>query len=237
MIRRSAGKDRYWAGETDIVWGTFKTELGTQPRGVVFAHGSGDLAESASNTGRFLLNRLARRSTVHVGDLGGQTWGSDAVVDRIDAAIDYLVTERGVVEPVTLVGASMGGCSVLNHVVRHPERVSCVALLIPLTDLNNARANPWLTGRWPEMDALYPDGVSGDWDGHNPIDFVDDIDPDLPMKIWYSSDDGLVPPATVEAFVAARPQTEADLVGAYGHSVPLNGPLSEEIANWISLHR
>ncbi len=236
MIRKRAAVGRYWPGEADIIWGTTLTDLRTQPRGIVFAHGSGDLADSASHAGREFFDWLARRATVHVGDLGGQTWGSDAVVDRIDAAVNLLVNSYGASEPVALVGVSMGGCSVLNYALRHPERVACVALLIPLTNLSNARANPWLTGRWPEMDALYPNGATGDWDGHNPIEFADELPEDLPIKIWYSSDDGLVPPATVEAFVTARPQTESRLVGAYSHSLPLQRPLNVEIARWIEAH-
>lgn len=232
-MRTSFADDRYISDEQDLIVGGFATELGEQPRGIIYAHGSGGTAENQLPDMGLMFREWSRRATVHAGDLGFQTWGSDLVVTRIGQAITYLQS-IGVQTPVALVGTSMGGCSVLNYAYQHPENVSCVAALIPLTDLVSIRANPWLSLRWPEIDAIYGEPPNEDYTGHNPVDFASSMDADLPIKIWYSDDDPLVYPATVEAFHSARPQTEMVNMGSHGHDVP--NSYAESILEFIDLY-
>lgn len=219
------------SGETDVVMTNLRSVVGKSEYGVIFAHGSGADALSSLYGMRFFFQSLARHATIHFGDYGGQTWGSDLVVERIGDAIDMLRTEHGVTGKVALFGASMGGCSVLNYAYRYPEDVASVSALIPLTDLNNARANPWLTDRWPEMDAIY--GSPPDFTGHNPVQFAAAMDPDLPIRLWSSSNDGLAQPSTHHAFVAARPQTVLTNIGAFGHSVPNTAERIGEVVDHV----
>lgn len=230
-VRSSYALDRYapGTGEADFVIGTADTDLHTQPRGIVFCHGSGGLAVDAFLISRLMLNELGRTATVHVGDLGGQTWGNDTVVTRIDQAFDLLENTYGCTD-LAVVGASMGGLNALNYIVRHSERLECAALLIPATDIASLRANPWITVRWPEIDAIY----GGDYTGHNPVDFADDIDPDFPMKVWWSDNDPLVYPYTIANFLAARPQTESLNMGSVSHDVPI--AFNADIRRWLDRH-
>lgn len=233
MITGTAAKNRYALGEVDILLGTLKSDQGKQPRGIVFCHGSGDTAESAAHSFRFQFNMLAKRALVHIGDLAFQHWAADPGINRVRQAISEL-HRRGVTGKVALLGMSMGAGLALNYANRYPEDVECLALTIPLTDLNDARANPYLSTRWPEMDALYPNGKTGDWQGHNPIEFAATMDAALPIKIWHSTDDPLARPAPTAAFLAARPQTESQSMGAVAHTVPRS--FFREIEQFLSEH-
>lgn len=220
MTWASTTSDRYVAGETDVIHGDLRTELGAQTKGIVWVHGSGETAVLAHQNWAQHLYALAKHATVHVGDLGFQTWGSDLAVTRIGQAITQLRT-MGVTGKVALVGMSMGGCNALNYAVRHPEDVSCVAALIPLTDLAMIRANtsPAIVARYAEIDAIYGAPPAADYTGHSPVGFAGSISAGLPIHIWSSSDDPLVTPAMVDGFLAARPLTGHTVMGALGHDV------------------
>lgn len=206
-------------GEQHIVLGGLATWQGAQPKGVIWCHGSGEDASTSYLNGYRLVTELAKRSTVHVGDLGFQTWGNDTVVTRIDEAIDHLEATYGVTTPVVLVGISMGGCSALNYALRNPDKVAGVAAVIPLVDLDNSRNNAALSYRWPEIDAIYGTPPA-DYSEHSPVEFAAQLDPEMPIHVWSSSDDTLAPQSTHEAFVAARPQTGFSDIGAVGHTFP-----------------
>lgn len=205
--------------EQNIITGGRTSWTGEQPHGVIVCHGSGTVAEDTTYSLRRMIHALGKHATIHIGDLGFQTWGSDVVIDRIDAAVTRLQS-AGVETPVALLGASMGGCSALNYAHAHPSKVKCVAAVIPLVDLADARANPWLTTRWPEIDAIYGAPPAADYTGHNPVGFATDLPSDMPIHVWSSSDDGLARPATHSAFLAARPQTGFTQLGPVGHSLP-----------------
>lgn len=232
-IRTNCATDRYVAGEDDAVLGTVATDLHTQRRGLVFCHGSGALSGDVLVSSRVLLGELASNATVHVGDLGGQTWGNDTVITRIQQAIDLLTGTYGCTK-IALVGASMGGLNALNYIVRYSNQLQCAALLIPATDIVSLRSNSYLTTRWTEIDSIYGAPPSANYTGHNPIDFVNSIPSDFHMKIWWSTDDPLVYPSTVTAFLTARPQTESMSMGAVSHSVPDTFNLS--IRYWLDKH-
>jgi pimeloyl-ACP methyl ester carboxylesterase len=229
-VRLSYELGRYTAGEYDGVLGTVKTDLHTETRGIVFCHGSGGLAADALLLSRMLLHEISRTATVHVGDLGGQTWGNDIAVTRIGEAVTLLKNTYGCTK-IALVGASMGGLNALNYIVRESDELECAVLLIPATDLVSLRANPWITVRWPEIDAIYGAPPNEDYTGHNPVDFADEIDPDFPMKIWWSNNDPLVYPYTIANFLAARPQTEHFDMGAVSHDVPI--AFNDDIRRWL----
>lgn len=217
-VRTDFANGRYVVGENDCVAGAVKTDLHTQTRGIIYCHGSGGNANDVVTGDRFFIDMVGKRASIHIGDLGLQTWGSDLVVTRIGQARDILlglgVTHLG------LYGVSMGGLSALNYAVRFPSYIDCVGLAIPATDLASLRSNPYLASRWPEIDAIYGAPPGANYTDHSPILFADDLDPEMPIKLWYSTDDPLVYPSTIDAFLAARPQTEAVSVGAASHSVP-----------------
>jgi hypothetical protein len=228
-VRVSYELDRYAPGQNDAVIGSVATDLHTEPRGIVYCHGSGQLTADVLLGNRLLLRELGRGSTVHVGDLGGQQWGSDEHYEQIGYAVDLLETLG--CTTISGLGVSMGADGLLNYIVRNPTKLACAALLIPLTDIVSARSNAYIASRWPEIDAIYGAPPNADYTGHNPIWFAGDIDPDLPMKIWWSSNDPLVYPATVAAFLAARPQTEDEDMGAVSHDVPV--VWNPDVRRWL----
>lgn len=233
MIRTSFSKNRYAVGDEDLIVGTMKSDLGGQARGIIFCHGSGQSAQPLALEMHYLWDMLGRRAVVHVGDLGGQTWGSDTAVARIKLARAEL-RRRGVDGPIALVGLSMGSCNALNYAIRYPDEIACLALTIPVTDLVATRADPTFTSVWPEIDAIYGAPPSANYTGHNPIDFVDDLPADMPVKVWYAPNDPIVKVATVNAFLAARPQTESRSMGNVGHNVPR--PFYWEINKFVADH-
>lgn len=233
MLYVSAAENRYTAGEKDIILGSRKTWSKEQNVGIIFCHGSGADAESSISGMSDIFDALSPYATIHCGDLGYQTWGGDLVVERISEAMHLLKTEYGVAGKVALLGASMGSCSALNYALRYPHYISCVAALIPLTDLAKARANPYVAVRWPEIDAIYG-APPQTYEGHSPITFAQDIAPNMPIKIWASTNDPLVTPDMPVAFVNARPQTELTWVGAASHSVPKSA--TDDIVEFLATH-
>lgn len=127
MIQTSTSRNRYASGETDLIVGDLRTALKVQTKGAIWCHGSGEDAEQAYRNWGVHCRQIGLQSTLHIGDLGLQTWGSNEVVDRIEDAIEYLQNSSSVVGKVALIGMSMGACSALNYAVRYPENVSCVA--------------------------------------------------------------------------------------------------------------
>lgn len=234
MIRRYGSLHRYAPNEVDILVTTAAVDIGGQPRGIVYCHGSGSSAEESAVEIRWLSDTLGRRSVLHMGDLGFQTWANDTAVDRIGQAIDSLRL-IGVSGKVALVGASMGSGSALNYAYRYPEQVACVAACIPMTDIEFIRNNPNVAAPWvAEIDAIYGTPPDADYSGHSPILFADEIDPDLPIKIWYSDNDVLATPAKVMEFVAARPQTEVQSMGAINHMI--SEAFNWDITRWVDKH-
>lgn len=238
MTRASHEIDRYATGETDIIVGDFPTWNGAgTSKGFVWAHGATEDASEAWQNWRIPIKAMALRGTVHVGDYGGHTWGSgtpaNEVTDRIDDGIDYIVANHGVDLPVALVGMSMGGCSILNYALRNPTKVSCVALLIPLVDIWDARSNGSLAPYWGEIDAIYG-APPTDYSENSPVEFASELDPDLPIHIWSSSNDHLAKPATHTAFVEARPQTGFTDIGPLGHTI--DHPTMYKLMNFLAKH-
>lgn len=220
MIRTTFGKDRYAAGEYDYIVGTSRSWARTQPNGVIFCHaGSGTATSVAIDANlRTLLATLGRHATVHAGDLGGSTFGNDTGVTRVEQDRAYLRATWGQAGPLVLVTASMGFITATNYALRHPTEVAAIGAVVPGIDLADLMTRG---AGIPELiDAAYPPGYNDTTDGplHSPIQFVADLDPDLPIHLWTSSNDPYAFPATADAFVAARPQTGRTNLGALGHT-------------------
>lgn len=180
----------------------------------IWFHGNGQTAQSDRIAYYAQLQALAQGYTVIGGDFAGNSFGSDTGLAQVALAKTWL-GGQGLAGPVTLVGASMGACVALNYAVRNLANVRACALIIPALDLRVEPGHPAAD----EIDAAYPpayDDNDPDDAAHNPIHFADDM-PGLPIHLFTSSDDPVVPPATADAFVAARPETERTVFGAYGH--------------------
>lgn len=221
MIRTSVGKDRYAAGEEDIVLGTMRSWNLAQPEGVLFCHGAGDTALQAfaKVLQRETMTALARHATVLVADLGFASFGNATAITRVGQAITYLRSTWGQSGPVVMVGISMGAITALAYTLAHPTEVKACALVIPGLDIADLHTHNVL-GVPALIDAAYPPAYSDATDGptHSPIHFAGSLPANLPIHLWTSSDDNLAVPSTADAFVAARPQTARTDLGALGHT-------------------
>lgn len=197
--------------------GTAKAQLGQRPT-LVYCHGSGDTAQTVlGKTGqKALLDALSQKYAVISCDLGLQAFGNDTHVARIVEAVAYIENSWGASGAVTLVGGSMGALGALGYTRLYPERVRAVAGIIPGLDL----ADLMLRGAAADINAAYGGAYNDATDGptHSPVQYADELGPDIPIHLWTASDDTITVPATADAFIAARPQTGRTNVGALGHS-------------------
>jgi len=125
-----------YAADNEVVLGGVDSWTGDQPRGVVFCHGAGDLFADPLLDQHPLLLGLSEFATVHVGDLGGDTWANDLGVARVEAAITRL-RSWGVTGKVVLVGMSMGHAVACAYAKAYPENVAGIAGVIPLVDIRD----------------------------------------------------------------------------------------------------
>lgn len=226
-IRTSIGQDRYGpAAEWDAVF--TPANPGKPP--LIWCHGNYGTAQADYSAYSTELRLLAQRYTVIAADLGFNTFGNDTGVTRVGQAVAYLAASWASSGPVVLVGASMGAAVALNYAVRFPANVAACALIIPALSLLVDPSHPAAD----EIDAAYPPAYNDATNGptHSPIQFAGNLPTDMPIHLWTSSDDPTVPPATADAFVAARPQTGRTVFGAYGHGgINVAAPL---VASWLA---
>lgn len=219
MTRTSYGQSRYVAAEFDGVYGEPASFCNAQPNGIIYCHGSGGTAATVyadTNVQRPLINQIAADATVSAADLGGQTFGNNTAITRIGQAVTYLRSTWGQSGPVVLVAGSMGVLGAMSYTLANPTEVAAIAGVIPGLDL----ADLMLRGAAADINAAYPPGYNDGTDGptHSPVQFAGSLPAGLPIKLWTSSNDTICVPATADAFVAARPQTERENLGALGHT-------------------
>lgn len=217
-----AGDRRAWAGgRTGVLW---CHEAGGSPK-----------SNYAERKLAGLLHSLAGRYATLLTECGGTlTFGNDTAMTAMDDAVDALVATWDTPSRVILAGASMGGCNALNYALRHPEKVAAVALIVPALNLTDLHANN-RGGLTAAINAAYGGAYSSVTHGptRSPVQFAGDLDPDLPIHFWTSSDDPICLPQFVADFLAARPQTEASNLGAHGHSWDGIPPAVSDMRQWL----
>lgn len=216
------GFGRVAAGEYDQVFIPDSPHRGGF--GVVLCHGSGNprawvdpVAQPASVR---LAGELARAGIACIaGDFGGQTWGNDTILSRIDAAWAVLKTRVTSIrsDKLGLVGGSMGAAGAARYCQLHPERVAAMIGLIPLLDLTAFyAANPGavaneVAGAWGVVaPAALPAGAN--------IAANAALAKSVPLLAGYSTVDTTVLPAWVLAYVAAVGGTAMITDTTVGHS-------------------
>lgn len=219
--------EKFWFSATADGW------LGAKPP-LIYCHGSGhDAVTILSGSGqRPLLDALAQHYSVIAADLGLQAWGNDTHVTRIAEAVNYLATTWGIHGRVTLVAGSMGNLGALGYARAHPENVRAVAGIIPALDL----ADLMLRGAASDINAAYPPSYNDATMGptHSPVQYADELDPDLNIHLWTASNDTICVPATAAAFVAARPQTIRTDLGALGHTEAAVSAAQASVLDWLA---
>lgn len=209
---------------------------------VVVCHGAGG---SADHYGTLpvrwrQLDKLAASGMVAVAaDLGSVVtpidgWGSDTAVARVDEVIAWAETTWGCdVTRVSLLGDSSGGATALNWARANPAQLGGVVLRCGVADVESiyqgGAGNPLLVDL---IDEAYADTWPAQAATHDPAqapaDFVPIADR---LRLYYSTDDGLVPAAGTEAFADAV-GCRAIPIGAVDHD-PMPYMPDDHVARWL----
>lgn len=131
----------------------------------------------------------------------GSTWGNDTMVTRTG---DAWTTAQGYgfdTATVHLVGFSAGCTAALRWAKNNLGNVASISLVLPAVDIqdidDNSLATPW---GLPEPSDAAAFGARPS-DAQNPADNAVAFS-EVPIAIWYSTDDVICRPETVEAFAA-----------------------------------
>lgn len=185
------------------------------------ANGSGlDHADPAA-TGQFaIFHALAEKYAVIATDMGGaQTWGTDVVLDRFDALLEWAATNipSCSTASVYIWGASMGNYNALRIAADRPTKVRAVSACIPACDAEDMRVrNPmgsrgFIDTAWgivypaaiPARGNMLARAQAGELAG-------------LPWKGFIASGDTVCTPANVAALVTAIGATASSVVVSSG---------------------
>lgn len=183
-----------------------------KPPVVIYHHGAGGAAQSvlASASEQRILRAIAAAGyLVLVSDFGGNLWGNRANHAHIDDLITLGQAIGGRPGPVALLGLSMGGGATLSFAGTHPEKVACVAGLLPVINLMD------LYGLAPDsVVAAYPGGYSDDVQGprHSPLvmsrrvrrlhgEATVGVFSGMPIRIWQATRDTTCTTEALKEFV------------------------------------
>lgn len=201
------GRGRVQAGEDDVIY----TPRGTpRPRGIVLGHGSGGLAKdwtSHANPGAFSFAQMLAHAgfVVVAADLGGQAFGNDTHVARIEAARVLLGSYVTSPAKALLVGFSMGGHGMLNYCRANPTKVAAVAACSPTADIDDVRNRNVFALRG-DIDAAwgvaYPAALPARANISSQANATAVASSGAPVRIYYSTADTALPPATMTTLAA-----------------------------------
>ncbi len=236
-IRSYSGVDGYAAADNFVVVTDTKSWQGNTAKKppLIYCHGAGSSAYRtlAGVDESKLLTSLAKDYVVISGDWGGLQFGNDLSMDMMNNALAYIRSEWNATnDPPVVVGWSMGGCQVLNYALDFP--VTAVAAAIPLTDLNRAYAENVL-GIAPYVDQAYGGTYDPVVDGerNDPLTFAHLIPNTVPICLFVSTNDTVVPPETAHQFCWKRPSTKYKELGALGHSGAVPGLKRADITSFL----
>lgn len=193
---------------------------------LILCHGANGSPESVwqEEGNREMCHELAKDFLVYVGDIGGPyTWANDTAILRVAQIKSWLASTFGhnSVADVGLIGQSMGGGVAMAFALEFQSAVKFIAAQIPMISIQDVyNIRPDLQD---SIDAAYGGNYQDLVDGntHSPIRmFSGGVStlPDIPIKIWASSNDTVVRPGPLASFLEFRPQTMHVDVGLGGHS-------------------
>lgn len=211
-------------------------------RGMVMCHARGESEapwlEAANVGGKYqqLFYSIAGAGYPIVSTyMGGNLWGNDTAVAKIDLAKDYLQNTMGAKSgTVMALGTSMGGLSVYNYMRAHLGSIQTVVLVCPVSDLANVMLNQ--AGFPAEISAAYSGAAwpgAGDDDSHSPIRFVTLLR-DTPMQLWIADDDTTADPVVAATCISAFRQTEVHhMTGGHNNLTDLS---IASVLSWLAAH-
>lgn len=239
MIATAYGSGIYRASEAHV---EFRPRIYTDNAryGVIHCHGYasplGALTASYLTTYRDIPAGLTRVGAPSVSaDLGGgTTWGNATSSSAMDDAFTYLQAAGGGKDgKCALVCGSMGAVVGMNWARQHLSSVVAIALLIPVVDVEDVRANN--RGSYQaSIETAYTDNAT--WQTarptRNPTQYAASL-AGIPIAAWYSTDDTIATSAAMTAFAAAHGNTVLHSMGAIGH---LSTATGDEVASFLKAY-
>jgi dienelactone hydrolase len=196
----------------------------------VFVHGSGQSRSSILRDRRdFLVARelVAHGYLVLAADAGGRAWGDAASVAAYERVIAAAVRDHRV-RDVFLMAESMGGLATMQLAARVPG-VRAVTAWYPVCDLRTMQHKPHFAA------AIARAWASGNRRVVSPVAV-----PAVPITIWASAQDTVVPAARNAAVCAAEARKAGGAV-RYVHTTGEHGSLSNfhpaEVVSFFDHHR
>lgn len=191
------------------------TPLSWHPAGskpaVLYAHGRGGTARDFFDPSVYphLKALMDAGYPMVANDLGGTTnYGNNTAITRLGQTRTFAQgPEVGAkAGKVVLFSVSMGGLAVCNWARQNKANVACIVMTVPATELEYYHDNDILEGvdAEAEIDAAYGGHANyvNSLATHSPINYAAEIS-DLPIAIFYNTDDTMASPARIEAFGAA----------------------------------
>lgn len=191
------------------------TPLSWHPTGskpaILYAHGRGGTARDFFDPSVYAKLKAFTDAgyPLVANDLGGTTnYGNDTAITRLGQTRTFaqgpqIGAKSG---KVVLFSVSMGGLAVCNWARQNKSLVSCIVMTVPATELQYYHDNDILEGvdAEAEIDAAYGGHTNyvNSLATHSPLNYAAEI-ADLPIAIFYNTDDNMASPARIEAFGAA----------------------------------
>lgn len=220
--------------EYDVVWTTpTMLDRPSSTDGVLYFHGSGNTADTVFNETiqHDLLDKISKHSVVIHADFGLQAWGNLLATKIAKDAMDYGEANLGVTGKWTLVGGSMGNANQFATALAYPNRIKGIAGMIPLIDIVDIMGR----GAASSVNLAYPPAYNDATDGpnHNPIHMASTLPASMPIHLWCSDDDPLVPISIAVNFVSLRPQTSITHLGNLGHTNAAIGAAAPDVIKFV----
>lgn len=183
---------------------------GSKPA-IIYAHGRGGSARDFFDPSVYhMLKAFTDAGYPFVSnDMGGATnYGNDTAITRVGQTRSFAQSaEIGAqTGKVVLFSISMGGLAVCNWARQNKANVACIVMMVPATELEYYHDNDILEGvdAEAEIDAAYGghSNYVASLATHSPINYTAEIS-DLPIAIFYNTDDSMANPGRIEAFGSA----------------------------------
>jgi dienelactone hydrolase len=228
---KSYSVGRVVSGQEDVIYRPRNGARGK--RGVVLLHGHNQTVQhflAPALAGQFkLAEAIAAAGLVCVAlHTEGNGWGSDQVIADIESARTYMGTLGCATDKVLLVGISMGGGCMFNYARANPTKVAALVGCIPACDFDDLRDND--RGAAGVRDAintafgLAAGSTSATVALPSRANPMSDANAALiagsgaKIKLYYSTVDAVVIPATVTALATKLGVTPTVVDTTNGHS-------------------
>lgn len=178
---------------------------------------------------------------VDASDLASGGWGNAAAVARLDSAWTWAKANLPIkTDKCVILGQSAGNVWGLNWARANSSQVAAIASYIGVMDLQDVRDNN--RSNLASGIDLAHSGVSGtpppDYSTISPVNYAADLAA-IPQRHYYSTDDTVSLPSTLDAYLAAGGLSSESKVafGTVGHSIGSglgSTTLRTESAAWLS---